>query len=44
MSEEAKMLRLSCLVATGVLALTVGAANADTTFDITGHDSLGRLP
>ena len=30
------MLRLSCLVATGVLALTVGAANADTVFDVSG--------
>jgi hypothetical protein len=33
------MLRLSCLVATSILALTVGAANADT-FDVTGSGSL----
>ena len=33
------MLRLNCLVATGVLALTVGYANA-TTFNVTGSASL----
>ncbi len=30
------MLRLNCLVATFLLVLTVGAANADTTFDFSG--------
>jgi hypothetical protein len=33
------MLRLNCLVATGVLALTVGYANA-TTFNVTGSPTL----
>jgi hypothetical protein len=37
--QETTMFRLSCLVATGALALTIGAANA-TVFDVTGSGSL----
>ena len=33
------MFRLSCLVATSILALTIGAANA-TVFDVSGTSSL----
>ena len=39
MSREVHMLRLNCLVASCVLAFTVGAANA-TTFNVTGTPSL----